>query len=867
MDMCVRVKRGLVVAGLLLGLSLFGVVSGAAIAAPAETGLTASSIVVQGNRRVDADTVRSYFKVAPGERLDAAKIDAALKALYATGLFQDVHMTESGGKLIVTVVEAPVINKIAFEGNKRLKDEQLQQEIDSKERSGLSRATVQADTQRIIEVYQRNGRFDVKVTPQIIDRPNNRVDLVFVINEAEKTGIKHIIFVGNNAYTAWRLKEVIKTSESNWLSFLQTTDVYDPDRIEADRDLIRRFYLKHGFADVQVVSAVGEYDPAQKGFIVTFTIEEGPRYKFGKIDIQSNVRAVNSQSLYQLLRMAPGQSYNGEAIEKTVEDMTIELARRGYPFGTVRPRGDRNPDAKTIGVFFVVDEGTRAYIERINIRGNYRTRDYVIRRELDIAEGDPYNRALLDRAERRIKNLNFFKNVKITNEPGSAPDRVVIDVDVEEQSTGDFSVMGGYSTAQGWLAEVSVSERNLLGTGRFAKTSVTYGEFVRSVELSYAEPYLLDTRTSLGVDLFAKETLANSYLSYGTDSYGGTLKWNVPLREDLGFQVRYSAFDQRITLPSYLNDCNNLNPNFTSSFPTPSAINYSNPSTAYPGTNGLHSYNYNLANNLQTNGFLNSQASLPVRVELADGAYLTSMIGYGLAYNTLDNNKLPTSGVAFSFGQDFAGLGGSVAFMRSTVDMRAYYEVVTDLVSILHLQGGDIYGFNQCPAGECTQGGDYVRMLDDFKMGPNLVRGFQPAGIGPRDITPGTTNDNIGGTMYWGASLEFQYPFYFLPKDAGFRGAVFVDTGSVWGYKGETQSPATGEINGTVVPTAPLAGPSFVCQCGMAYSDSPAVRASIGGSVIWDSPFGPLRFDLAYPILKQSSDRTQFFSFGGGAAF
>jgi outer membrane protein insertion porin family len=848
MDMWVRVKRGLVVAGLLLGIGVVGLPAGVTIAAPAETGLTASSIVVEGNRRVEADTVRSYFKLAPGEHLDAGKIDAALKALYGTGLFQDVRITQSGGKLIVTVVEAPVINKIAFEGNRRLKDEQLLQEIQSKERGALSRAAVQADVQRILEIYQRNGRFDVSVLPKIIDRPNNRVDLVFEINEGEKTGIKSIAFVGNKAYSTWRLKEVIKTTESTLLSFLQTTDVYDPDRIEADRDLIRRFYLKHGYADVQVVSATGVYDPGRKGFVVTFTIEEGPLYHFGAIDIQSNVRAVDGRSLRSILRMGAGQIYNGEAVEKTVEEMTIELARRGYPFGQVRPRGDRNPAARTVGVLFVLDEGIRAYIERINIRGNYRTRDYVVRREFDINEGDPYNRALIDRAERRIKSLNFFKNVKITNEPGSAPDRVVINVDVEEQPTGDFSVQGGYSTANGWLAEVSVSERNLLGTGRYARASVTYGQYVRGVELSYAEPYFLDFRSSMGVDLFAKQTLANSYLSYGTQSYGGTLKWGLPLREELALQLRYSVFEQKITLPSTLDSCNNINPDFVSTFPTPAALTAATAAgEPYTGT---------------TSCFALGQASLPIRIELAKGAYLTSLLGYGLAYSTLDNNKLPTSGVYVGFGQDFAGVGGDVSYLRTTVDMRAYYEIVSDLVSMLHLQAGDMIGLGN---------GGQVRLLDDFKMGPNLVRGFQPAGIGPRDITPGingpngSNGDALGGTMYWGASFELQYPFYFLPKDSGIRGAVFVDSGSVWGYKGETQNPATGEINGFIKPVG--AATPFFCQCGLQFVDTPAVRASAGASIIWDSPFGPLRFDFAYPLLKQPYDRTQFFSFGGGTKF
>ena len=829
-------------AGLLLAVGIFGFTASVAFAAPPEAGLTASSIVVQGNRRIETDTIRSYFKVGPGERLDAAKIDAGLKALYASGLFEDVRITQQGGKLIVTVVEAPVINRLAFEGNHRMKDEQLQEEIQSKARGALSRAMVQADTQRILEVYHRNGRFDVTVTPQIIERPNSRVDLIFQINEGDKTGVKSLVFIGNTTYPAWRLKEVIKTAESNWLSFLQTTDVYDTDRIEADRDLIRRFYLKHGFADVQVVSATGEYDPAKKGFIITFTIEEGPQYHFGMIDIQSNVRAVDAQSLRPILLVNRGDVYNGEAVEKTVENLTIELARRGYPFGAVRPRGDRNVETRAIGVVFVIDEGTRAYIERINIRGNTRTRDYVIRREFDISEGDPYNRALIDRAERRIKNLNFFKSVKITNEPGSAPDRVVVNVDLVEQSTGDFSIMGGYSTADGWLAQASISERNLLGTGRFAKTSVSYGQYIRSAEINFAEPYFLDQRLGAGLDLFAKETLANSYLSYGTESYGGTFKLGIPLREDFALQLRYSVFEQRITLPSILDNCNNLIPDFATLFPTPTAL-------ATGMFDGNPAYGSNLAAGSQTNCLQLGQASLPVRVELAEGAYLTSMLGYGFTYNTLDNNKHPTSGLALTFGQDFAGVGGDVSYVRSTVDFHSYYEVVPDLVGVLHLQGGDMFGL----------GGSGVRMLDDFKMGPNLVRGFQPAGIGPRDITPGTANDAIGGTMYWGASLEVQYPFYFLPKDSGFRGALFVDSGSVWGYKGETQSPATGEINGIVN--------GFACQCGMQYADSAAVRMSAGASLIWDSPFGPLRFDFAYPILKQGYDRTQWFAFGGGTHF
>jgi outer membrane protein insertion porin family len=528
------------------------------------------------------------------------------------------------------------------------------------------------------------------------------------------------------------------------------------------------------------------------------------------------------------------------------------MAKHGYPFGTVRPQGDRNPVARTIGVTYVVDEGTRAYIERINIRGNTRTRDYVIRRELDINEGDPYNRALLDRAERRIKDLNYFKSVKVSTEPGSAPDRVVVDIDVVEQSTGDFSVMGGYSTAEGWLVDVSVSERNLLGTGRFAKASATYGEFVRAGELDYVEPYFLGDRISAGVSLFARQTLPNSFFSYGTESFGGTLKFGIPLREDFSVQLRYSLYTESVQLPFFLNSCDNINPNFLTTFPTV-------PATFTPGSP------FDGRPDCLTFG----QASLPVRVELGEGTTLTSLVGYGLVYNTLDNNKNPTSGVNLNVGQDFAGAGGDVSYMRSIVDFHGYYEPVSDLVGIVHLQAGDMLGL----------GTDEVRMLDDFKMGPNLVRGFAPAGLGPRDVTNFQyglgTGDEIGGTMYWGASLEFDYPLYFMPKDSGFTGGVFVDAGSAWGYKGETQNPATGEVPG-LITTAD--GATFVCQplippgakgsgCGMLYEDSAAVRASAGVSLIWNSPFGPLRFDFAYPFLKQWYDRTQYFAFGGGTHF
>src|SRR5467141_1453332 len=540
---------------------------------------TVSSIQVEGNRRVEIETIRSYFKAGPGGRLDQASIDDGLKALIETGLFQDVRISTAGGRLVVTVVENPVIGRVAFEGNKKVKDEQLSAEIQSKPRGTLSRPMVQADAQRIAEIYRRSGRYDVRVNPETLEQPNNRVDLVFTITEGSKTGVKSIEFIGNIAYSSYRLRDVIKTRESNLLSFLGGNDVYDPDRVEADCDLIRRFYLKHGFADVQVVAALTEYGPERKGFLVTFKIEEGQQYRVATVNFQSSISTLDGNSLSSFSRVYVGSLYNAEALEKSVEEMQIEASRRGYAFAIVRPRGDRNFEAHTVSITFAVDEGPRTYIERINVRGNTRTRDYVIRREFDLSEGDAYNRALVDRAERRLKNLDFFKSVKILTEPGSSTDRVILVVDLEEKSTGDFSVSGGYSTTDGALGEVSISERNFLGRGLFAKAALTYGQYTRGTSLSFVEPYLLDYRVALGLDAFYREQLANRYISYGTKTIGFSPRLGFALREDLALQVRYSIYQQQISLQNSLANCNNNPGNSLLAF-NPSPAFADNPANA-----------------------------------------------------------------------------------------------------------------------------------------------------------------------------------------------------------------------------------------------------------------------------------------------
>jgi outer membrane protein insertion porin family len=510
---------------------------------------------------------------------------------------------------------------------------------------------------------------------------------------------------------------------------------------------------------------------------------------------------------------------------------------------------------------FSIEEGPRTYIERINIRGNTRTRDYVIRREFDLSEGDAYNRALVDRAERRLKNLDFFKSVKITTEPGSSSDRVILLVDLEEKSTGDFSVSGGYSTTDGALAEVSISERNFLGRGLFAKAAVTYGQYARGLSLSYVDPYVLDYRVALGLDAYYREQLPNSFISYGTKTIGFSPRLGFQLREDLSLQLRYSLYEQDISLPSYLANCNNNPGNGLLAFnPSPAWVAANAPGTPAGGSVTAGGQTATDASGFGLWCYSDGEASLPIRKELASGHALTSSVGYSLNYNTLDNNKNPTDGLLIDWRQDFAGVGGDVTYLKSQFDAKYYTPLVSDIVGLVHLQSGMLNKI----------GNNELRMLDQFQMGPNLVRGFAPNGIGPRDINPFGTMDALGGTKYWGASLELQMPFWFLPKEVGLKGAVYADAGGLWDYQGPTTWAATGELttpanSNCIKPT--VTPPTSGTCTGLVYDNGNVVRSSVGIGLIWASPFGPLRFDYAVPLTKGQFDRVQQFKFGGGTSF
>jgi outer membrane protein insertion porin family len=642
---------------------------------------------------------------------------------------------------------------------------------------------VQADVSRIMEAYRHAGRDDVGVAPQIINRGNDRVDLVYEVTEGKKTTVRQINFVGNHVFGKRQLAAVIKTSATNMLSFLTGGDDYDPDRIAADREQLRLYYRSKGYADAGVTAAVAEYDPALHGFTLTFSIDEGPLYHFGDISVVCNVPGLSCEKFHGLPVTRSGAPFDGGALDKSDEILAIELAKLGYPFAQAQPRVTRDAEARRIDVAFTIDQGPRTYVERIEIHGNTRTRDYVIRREFDIAEGDAYNKTLIDRAERRLKNLNYFKTVKISSKPGSVADRVVLDVEVAEQSTGEFTISGGYSTTDGLLAEVKVGDRNFLGSGKAVNAAVTYGQYGRGIDLSASEPYFLGTRVSAGIELYGRQNDASPYQSYGSDIYGATLQFGTPLTEQVGVQYRYSLYNQDVTLGS-------------------------SSSTA--------------------------TTSLPIQQAAAAGSQWVSSVGDTVTYNTLDNNKSPTSGFNAQLRQDLAGLGGDVKFLRTSEDVRYYHPINDDVVSLVRAQGGYITGW----------GGQQVPLLNSFFGGPNMVRGFAPNGFGPRDLTPGSTMDNIGGNMYWASTLEFQSNIPGVPQEYGLKATAFVDAGSVFGYSGPTAFPGSTQ--------------------SLQLANNNVVRSSVGAGLTWASPFGNLTVDYAVPLTKAAYDVVQPLRFSAG---
>jgi len=745
-------------------------VSGPARAqATAQAPATIAAIEVEGLQRVDRATVLSYMDVGIGDPFDPKAIDTSLKRLYGTGFFATIEMLQStsGDALIVRVTENPIVNRVAFEGNKRIDDDAMQAEVQLRARSIYTRAKVQADVQRIVDIYRRSGRYGATVEPKLIRLDQNRVDLVFEIDEGPLTGVDRIVFIGNERFSDSRLRGQLTTVETAWWRFYTNADVYDPDRINFDQEQLRRFYLREGYADFKVLSAVAELTPERTGFVVTFTIEEGERYKLGQIDVESRLPEVAADTLLPVLTVEPGDWYDASIVDDDVNAINDHLGNLGFAFVDVRPRVKRDRENLTLDVTYTIGEGPKVYVDRINISGNVRTHDRVIRREIRLAEGDAYNASQVRRSRQRINNLGFFETVDVQTKPGSQPDRLELDVEVEEKSTGEVSFGAGFSTSEGPLADVGIRERNLLGKGQDLRLRVQVSGRRQQADIGFTEPYFLDRELAAGVDLFRIEEDNTDESSFERDTTGGRLR------------AGYSFSEHLTQSWSYTLRADDIRP----------------ASTASP------------------------------HIQADSGEATTSSIAHTLTFDNRDNRFSPNRGYVISMTNELAGLGGSKRYFRNRLSAGVYYSIVPDLVVSAQGQAGHIIGIGQD-----------VGVNERFNLGGESFRGFENAGIGPRDLN---TDDALGGNIFGIGTLELSFPLG-LPDEFALKGRVFAEAGSVF-----------------QLDQSNLAG----------VADDTAIRASIGVGTSWESPFGPIRVDLGFPVLKEDYDQEQFFHFSFGTRF
>jgi len=622
----------------LAALALFLLLALAALPATAQSGQTIRDVVVEGNQRIEVSTIQNYLTLQPGSVYSPAEADKSLKALFATGLFSDVNLRLQAGALIVRVVENPVINRLVFEGNRRLQADQLRSELQLKPRQVYTRAKVQADTQRIQQIYRRSGRFAATVEPKVIQLEQNRVDLVFEITEGPLTGVSSIRFIGNKRFSDSRLREEIQTKETAWYRFLSSDDSYDPDRVTFDREKLRKFYLSKGFADFRVVNATAELLPNRENFIITFTVEEGERYRFGTMDVISEIKGVDGAQFKPLISTNPGDTYNADQVENTVQAITSDLGRLGYAFVDVRPEVKKDREKRIIDITYTIGESPRVFVERIDIVGNVRTLDKVIRREFRLAEGDAFNAAKLRRTRTRLRGLNFFDKVEINESKGSAPDKVVLTADVTEKSTGELSVGVGYSTSESVLGDISIRERNLLGRGQDLKVGFSLSTKRQQADLSFTEPYFLDRELAAGFDLSRRRTDYRNRSSLDQTTTLASPRVSFPITENLSEQVYYR-------------------------------------------------FRHDSIDNVR------DTASQFIRAQ--QGGYVTSSVGHVATYDRRDDKIEPTSGYVLRLSQEVAGFAGTERYFKNVGTGFKYYSVSDDVVLSLGAEAGSIIGIGQ----------------------------------------------------------------------------------------------------------------------------------------------------------------------------
>ncbi len=654
------------------------------------------AIKVEGNERIEADTVASYLPIAIGDTVDPPRLDLAIKTLFRTDLFADVGLTlQPDGTLVVRVAENPIINRVVFEGNSALADDKLRDEISIHPRGIFTKAKVQQDVQHIVELYRRSGRISATVNPKIVELPQKRVDLVFEIKEGPKTGIIRVNFLGNHVFADNALRDVVVTKQSNWYKFFASNDNYDPDRIEYDREQLRKYYSNRGYYDFRVNSSIAELQTDQRNFAITYTIDEGGKYKFGRLRVTTDLKRLNANVLRQILPIHEGQVYAGDKIEQAVDSLTFAAGASGFAFVDIRPRYSANRLTHTVDVTFDVREGPRVYVERIDIVGNTRTVDPVIRREMRIAEGDAYNRVLVDRSKTEVKRLDFFKTVDVTQQPGSAPDKTVLQVKVAEQATGELSLGAGYSTLDKLMLDFGISEHNFRGEGQDVRLRAQVGFLSQQIDLSFTEPRFLGRDLRAGFSLFDNRTDYSQYTGFVESSAGASVHLLFPLNINATFSPHYTLRQDQVSADE--GNC--------------------------------------------------ESGSISIVICDQRGQYLTSAPGFDLVLDLRNDPLHPTRGFTAQFSQDFAGLGGSVRYLNTRGVLTSYYGFSPAWVLTAKSDVGFINGW----------GGDSIRINDRFFKGGNTFPGFQIAGIGPRDTE---FNEALGGNLYAIGELSLAFPNY-----------------------------------------------------------------------------------------------------------
>ncbi|MGE0828865.1 MAG: outer membrane protein assembly factor BamA [Hyphomonadaceae bacterium] len=782
-------------------------------------------IVVEGNQRIEPSTITSYMIVRPGDTFDAERIDFSLKTLFATGLFADVQIEQRDADLYVRVIENPIINRVIFEGLRSMNEDNLTEEVQAEPRSVFTPARAQADVQRILEVYRRAGRFAATVTPQVRELEQNRVDLIFEIDEGPVTGVREINFIGNQEFSDRRLRDQIVTAESHWWNFFSKNDNYDPDRLEYDREQLRQFYTNRGYADFRVVSAVAELTPDQKDFFITFTVDEGVEYDFGTIRVETELDRVPAELLEAAIPIREGELFQGSLIEDSIDAMTYVAGTVGYANVDIRPRIERDAATRRVNISFEVNEGPRVFIERIDIVGNTRTVDRVIRREMRVSEGDSFNRILLDRSRSRIRALGFFENVEVTEQPGSQPDRSAVQVQVTEQSTGELAFAAGFSSQESFLFDVSVSERNLRGRGQYLRLRASASSLRQQFDFRFTEPRFMGRDLAAGFDLYSLRTDFSDQSSFTNQSTGIGLRTSFPVTDRTSMGITYSLLHDDTDVSNFLVD---LDEDGTT---TDDIVDWCSP--LYVGR--------------------------PLLCD-QEGTFLTSVLGYTFNWDQRNDPIEPTRGFDLSLSQDFAGLGGDVHYIRTELEGGLYRGIFPGVTASLRLSAGYIWGW----------GDDEIRINDRFFKGGSSFRGFDVAGLGPREITVITDDDNniidtiygdsLGGNAYAIGTLQVTFPTG-LPEQFGLSGALFAEFGGL-GLLDE------GSRAGNVFtsPVAPDPGEPYTVYTSYV-EDAMSLRGSAGVSIFWESPFGPVQFDFAHPFAREYYDETETFRFSTRTRF